>query len=69
MGVLVGAVQDDGSLLGPLAAVGVVFILLQVLNPIHLAVGYNLGDRASAWLYDELTDTWTFVFSELGVEL
>jgi ABC-type multidrug transport system fused ATPase/permease subunit len=56
MGVLVGAVQDGGSLLGPLAAVGVVFVLLQVLNPIHLAVGYNLGDRASAWLYDELTD-------------
>jgi ABC-type multidrug transport system fused ATPase/permease subunit len=56
MGVLVGAVQDGATLAGPLVAVGIVFILLQVLNPIHLSVGYNLGDRTSAWLYDQLTD-------------
>jgi ABC-type multidrug transport system fused ATPase/permease subunit len=31
-------------------------VLLQVLTPLHLAVGYNLGDRTAAWLYDELTD-------------
>ena len=43
-------------LAGPLAAMGVVFVLLQVLTPIHLAVGYNLGDRTAAWLYDVLTD-------------
>ena len=56
MGTLVGAV-DDGTALGPsLAAVGVVFVLLQILNPIHLAIGYNLGDRTAAWLYDRLTD-------------
>ena len=56
MGVLVGAVQDGTSLTGPLVAVGSIFVLLQVLNPIHLALGYNLGDRTSAWLYDLLTD-------------
>lgn len=56
MGVLVGAVQDGASLMRPLVAIGVVFVLLQVLNPIHLAVGYNLGDRTAAWLYDLLTE-------------
>jgi ABC-type multidrug transport system fused ATPase/permease subunit len=35
---------------------GTVFVLLQVLTPIHLAVGYDLGDRTAAWLYDTLTD-------------
>lgn len=56
MGVLVGAVQDGRSLTGPLVLLGTVFVLLQVLNPIHLAIGHNLGDRTSAWLYDLLTD-------------
>src|SRR5688500_11912226 len=56
MGALVGAVQDDDSLTGPLVLMGVVFVLLQVLTPLHLAVGYNLGDRTAAWLYDALTD-------------
>jgi len=56
MGVLVGAVQAGSSLTAPLALVGVLFVLLQVLNPLHLAIGYNLGDRTAAWLYDLLTD-------------
>ena len=56
MGILVGAVNADDPLGGPLAFMGVVFVLLQVLTPLHLAVGYNLGDRTAAWLYDELTD-------------
>ncbi len=56
MGVLVGAVQAGDPLTGPLTAMGVVFVLLQVLTPLHLAVGYNLGDRTAAWLYDSLTD-------------
>ena len=29
---------------------------LQVLPPIHTAVGANLGDRTAAWLYDRLTE-------------
>ena len=56
MGVLVGAVQDGDSLAGPLTFVGVVFVLLQVLTPIHQAVSANLGDRTAAWLYDRLTE-------------
>jgi ABC-type multidrug transport system fused ATPase/permease subunit len=55
MGVLVGAVQRGDSLVGPLAATGVVFVLLQVLHPIHTAISANLGDRTAAWLYDRLT--------------
>ncbi len=55
MGVLVGAVQG-GEDLGPsLAMLGVVFVLLQVLNPIHQAISANLGDRTAAYLYDRLT--------------
>src|SRR5262250_2271524 len=56
MGVLVGAVQRGESLVGPLALVGAIFILLQVLSPIHQAVSANLGDRTAAWLYDRLTE-------------
>jgi len=54
MGALVGAVQRGGGLAAPLAWTGVVFVLLQVLAPIHHAVGANLGSRTAAWLYDRL---------------
>src|SRR5438874_1277079 len=56
MGVLVGAAQSGDSLAGPLALVGTIFVLLQVLSPIHQAVSANLGDRTAAWLYDRLTE-------------
>jgi ATP-binding cassette subfamily B protein len=56
MGALVGAVQSGEALAGPLTFVGVVFVLLQVLTPLHQAVSANLGDRTAAWLYDRLTD-------------
>lgn len=56
MGSLVGAVQKGHDLVGPLTLIGVVFVLLQVLSPIHTAIGASLGDRTSAWLYDRLTD-------------
>ncbi len=55
MGLLVGAVAGGGDLVLPLALVGVVFVGLQVLSPIHHAIGANLGSRTAAWLYDELT--------------
>jgi len=55
MGVLVAAVQSGASLIGPLAAVGLVFVLLQVLTPIQTAVSQDLGDRTAAYLYDTLT--------------
>jgi ABC-type multidrug transport system fused ATPase/permease subunit len=54
MGVLVGAVQHGTGLAGPLA--GGVFVLLQILTPIHQAVSANLGDRTAAWLFDRLTE-------------
>ena len=57
MGLLVGAVQYGDSLLRPLTFVGGLFVLLQVLTPIHQAVSANLGDRTAAWLYDRLTET------------
>lgn len=56
MGVLVGAVQRGNPLVGPLAFAGAIFVLLQVLNPIHQAISANLGDRTAAWLYDRLTE-------------
>src|SRR2546428_3975767 len=56
MGVLVGAVQRGAGLAGPLTFVAVVFVLLQVLSPIHQAISANLGDRTAAWLYDRLTE-------------
>jgi ABC-type multidrug transport system fused ATPase/permease subunit len=55
IGVLVGAVQSGAPLAGPLAFVGGTFVLLQVLSPLHLALGNNLGSRTASWLYDELT--------------
>ena len=56
MGQLVAVVQTGGSLAGPLGLVGALFILLQVMGPIHTATGANLGDRTAAWLYDRLTE-------------
>ena len=55
VGALVGAVQHGQSLAGPLAVVGAVFVLLQVLAPIHQALSANLGNRISALLNDRLT--------------
>jgi len=56
MGVLVGAVQRGVPLAGPLAFAGTIFVLLQVLSPMHQALSANLGDRTAAWLYDRLTE-------------
>jgi ABC-type multidrug transport system fused ATPase/permease subunit len=56
MGVLVGAVQRHDSLAGPLALACAIFVLLQVLSPIHHALSANLGDRTASWLYDRLTE-------------
>ena len=55
MGLLVGAVERGESLVAPLGLVGTVFVLLQVLAPLHQAVSANLGSSTAAWLYDRLT--------------
>jgi ATP-binding cassette, subfamily B, bacterial len=54
MGVLVGAVERGEDLAPALTLVGVVFVGMQVLGPIHQAVGANLGDRTLTWLSDQL---------------
>ena len=41
MGALVAAVQHGGDLAGPLAVIGVVFVLLQVITPIQTAVSHR----------------------------
>src|SRR4029078_6691055 len=56
VGALIGAIQRGSSLATPLAVVGVVVVLLQVLTPLHQAMSANLGDRTAAWLYDRLTE-------------
>src|SRR3954463_8708170 len=56
MGVLVAAVQRGTGFAAPLTFAGAVFVLLQILTPIHQAVSSNLGDRTAAWLYDRLTE-------------
>jgi ATP-binding cassette subfamily B protein len=54
MGALVGAVQRGDSLAMPLAWVTAIFIPMQVLSPIHHAIGANLGSQTAAWLYDRI---------------
>ena len=56
MGVLIAAVQQHRSLATGLALVGISFVLLQVLAPLHTALSFNLGCRVAAWLYDRLTE-------------
>lgn len=50
MGVPVGAVQRYSPLATALFLVGLIFVLLQFLPPLHHALGANLGDRTAAWL-------------------
>ena len=57
MGSLVGAVERHEPLTTALAIAGAVFLLLQILPPLHHAAGTNLGSRIADWLYDQLTRT------------
>ena len=54
MGVLVGSVQDGDPLGGPLAAMGVTFVVMQAIGPLHEALSTNLGAQVTAWLNDRL---------------
>src|SRR5262250_2521356 len=54
MGILVGAVERGENLAFGLTLVGIIFILLQVLTPLHQAVSANLGDKTASFLYDRL---------------
>jgi ABC-type multidrug transport system fused ATPase/permease subunit len=55
-GALVAAVLRGQGLTGALALAGGVFVLVQVLAPLHQAISANLGSRVAAWLYDRLTE-------------
>ncbi|HEX3474988.1 MAG TPA: ABC transporter ATP-binding protein [Kofleriaceae bacterium] len=55
-GVLIGGVQRGGPLAAPLALVGAIFVVQQVVGPIHQALSANLGDRTAAWLYERLAE-------------
>ena len=54
MGVVIRAIENDDDLAGPLTLMGVVFVALQVLAPIHQSISANLGSRASTYLHDRL---------------
>lgn len=54
MGLLIGAINEQGNIVYPLVLVGVFFVLVQILSPIHLMVSQNLGSRMAAFLYDRL---------------
>ncbi|MBA3527779.1 MAG: ABC transporter ATP-binding protein, partial [Propionibacteriaceae bacterium] len=54
MGAVIGAVQRSEPLSRALGLMGILFVLMQVLPPIHQAVSMNLGSRVAAWLNDEL---------------
>lgn len=54
-GFLVRAVLDHRPLGAPLALVGAIFVVMEVLTPVHQAVSANLGSRLAAHLYDRLT--------------
>ena len=56
MGVLVTAVQHGHALGAPLALVGMTFVAMQALGPVHDALSANLGALASSWLHDRLLD-------------
>ncbi|MDH6145149.1 ATP-binding cassette subfamily B protein [Kitasatospora sp. GP30] len=53
-GGLVGALDADRSYVGPLVAVGVAFVLIQLLAPVHAQVSSSLGERLSDRLQDVL---------------
>lgn len=53
-GWLIGRIQHDGSLTGPLILFAVSFTGTQVLPPLHTAVGANLGSRLSNVLNERL---------------
>jgi ATP-binding cassette subfamily B protein len=54
-GVLIAAVTHGDALALPLVLIGIGFVLLQILTPLHQALSTNLGRRTAAHFYDELT--------------
>jgi len=59
MGRLVSAVQAGDDLTPGLVAIGVVFVAMQSLGPVHNALASNLGATTSSWLHDRLLEACT----------
>lgn len=55
-GVLAAEIERGGSFGAALSLVAALFVLLQILPPLHLAISANLGSRFAAWLNDRLTE-------------
>lgn len=53
-GSVINAIDQDRPLAASLIAVGFTFIAMQVVNPIHVAIGQNLGRRAADHMNDQL---------------
>jgi ABC-type multidrug transport system fused ATPase/permease subunit len=53
-GSLIRAIEQRDALVAPLIGVGVVFVLFQVLSPLHQAMSANLGSLTAAWFNDRL---------------
>ncbi len=54
MGATVTAVQHHHSLLWPLTEIGISFIAMQAVGPVHDALSSNLGAKVSVHLHDRL---------------
>jgi ABC-type multidrug transport system fused ATPase/permease subunit len=53
-GAVIDAIDRSASLIGPLVVTGILFTLMQVIGPVHLVVGQNLGRRGADHLNDRL---------------
>ena len=53
-GSVIDAIDRGSSLTASLAAVGILFVAMQVIGPIHLVVGQGLGRRGADHLNDRL---------------
>ncbi|MFB8033722.1 ABC transporter ATP-binding protein [Streptomyces sp. NPDC056004] len=59
VGLLVSSLADGHASAAPLAAVGTVFLLIQVLGALHGQLSTDLGERLSCWLHGQLIDAAT----------
>jgi hypothetical protein len=58
-GLVVSAVEGDGSMTLALTVAGLSFVGLQVMGPVHQTVGTLLGHRAADWMNDRLLEATT----------
>lgn len=59
VGALVESVRRGEPSVGVLAMLGVVFVVMQLLAPLHVQVSANLGDCVTSWLSGQLLEAAT----------